>query len=71
MMIRQKYFRPAKAAFLWIAAVLFPSMLMINELLHTSIPHTGTLTNMQAVPGAPAPVWPVTISNTRYTWVKV
>ena len=27
-------------------------------------PHTVTLTNMRAVPGAPAPVWPVVINNT-------
>lgn len=30
----------------------------------TSNPHTVTLTNMRAVPGAPAPVWPVVINNT-------
>ena len=35
-----------------------------RTIITTTSPHTVTLTNIQAVSGAPAPTWPVTISNT-------
>ncbi|HPD56514.1 MAG TPA: hypothetical protein P5294_06285 [Smithellaceae bacterium] len=60
-----KIFPPSKGSIFVDSGGAISQYVYEERIINTaSNPHTVTLTNIQAVPGAPAPVWPVAINDT-------
>ncbi len=60
-----KIFPPSKGSIFVDSGGVISQYIYDERIITTSAnPHTVTLTNVQAVPGAPAPVWPVSVNNT-------